>query len=173
MIELHRIETEDLEWLRQQRNRQDLMLYFNQYREITEKEQEDWYYGLSDKFHPFIVWDNFSRLGYAALKDINNILRSAEFSIFITPFERNKGYGKTALKLLVDYGFNTLNLEVIHSIVFEFNKAIDVYKKFGFKVDGKLRNTCFKNGKYYDSYYISLLRDEYKNLNSNEPKIQT
>ena len=161
MIEIHRVEPEDLEWLRTWRNKPELYRYFNQYGEITRNEQEDWFLNLRKDFHPFIVWSGNERVGYVGLRDINNILRSAEFSIFIIPIERNKGYGTQALDLILDYGFNILNLEVIHSLVFEFNEAIELYKKVGFKIDGKLRHTCYKDGKYHDSYYISILRDEY------------
>ena len=161
MIKIHRVEPEDLEWLRKWRNTPELYVNFNQYREISKREQEEWYEGLSEVFHPFIVWMGDKRVGSVSLRDINTILRSAEFSIFIVPLERNQGYGTEALRQILDYGFNILNLQVIHSLVFEFNKAIDVYTKFGFHIDGTLRRTCYKNGKYFNSYYISMLREEY------------
>lgn len=164
MITIKRVEWTDIEWLRQQRNNPELYQYFNQYREIGKDEQEKWFLGLSHTFHPFIAWNDNEKVGYVGLRDIDNILRSAEFSIFICPEHRNKGYGKQALQLLLKYGFETLNLIVIHSLVFEFNKAIETYKKFGFKMDGKLRRTCYKNGRYWDSWYISMLREEYDEL---------
>ena len=166
MVEIKRVTSDDLGWLQEHRNRDDLILYFNQYRELSKEDMVDWYHDLTEPdshFHAFIVWIGDRRIGYAALKDINNILHSAEFSIFIISEERNKGFGTIALNLLLDYGFNTLNLEVIHSIVFEFNRAIEIYKQVGFKVDGLLRHTCYKQGKYHRSYYISMLKNEYTN----------
>jgi RimJ/RimL family protein N-acetyltransferase len=138
---------------------------------LGEQEQQDWFDKLDERFHPFIIWNGKDRVGYVALKDVNNILRSAEFSIFVVPSERNRGYGTTALDLILKYGFGTLNLEVIYSLVFEFNKAIDIYKQAGFTIDGLLRHTCYKNGKYYDSFYISMLKSEYEKSNNIEQKV--
>lgn len=171
MIEIHRVEPEDLDWLREWRNNPELYINFNQYREIDKREQERWYEGLSKNFHPFVVWKGDTRIGYVALRNINDILRSAEFSLFIIPEYRHKGFGKEALRQIVEYGFEMLNLQVIYSIVFEFNKAIELYKKFGFKIDGLLRRTCYRKGRYFSSYYISMLKEEYENSGYFKPTL--
>ncbi|MDO7205773.1 GNAT family protein [Paraclostridium bifermentans] len=50
------------------------------------------------------------------------------------------GYGKEALSLLLDFGFNLLNLNNIVLKVYSFNKqAIKCYSKIGFKEAGRLR----------------------------------
>lgn len=160
---IRRVGYEDLEALRFWRNNPGLYQYFNQSREISQGEQINWFNTLTPAFHPFVVYEGGRRVGYTALRDINNVTRSAEFSIYIAPNEQGKGYGRKALKDIVDYGFGTLNLNRIYASVFSFNKAMKLYTDFGFKKDGTLREACYKKGRYWDVYFISLLRGEWKN----------
>ncbi len=156
------VEFDDLEILRGWRNNPTLYQYFNQYRPITKTEQVKWWETLGNHFQAFIIWEDNKRVGYVGLRDINPITRSAEFSIFIIPEERQKGYGRTALGDIVRYGFNTLNLNRIYSDVFSFNEAIRLYYDFGFQKEGVMREACYKNGKYWDVYHIGLLKREWQ-----------
>ncbi len=104
-------------------------------------------------------------LGSISLEDINHINRTATLGIFIGDKQaRNKGYGTEAIRLILDYGFNYLNLNNIKLDVFEFNeRAIACYEKCGFKVYGRRRKAKFVNGKYYDIINMDVLAEEFKN----------
>ena len=104
-------------------------------------------------------------LGSISLEDINHINRTATLGIFIGDKEvRNKGYGTEAIRLILDYGFNYLNLNNIKLDVMEFNeRAIACYKKCGFKEYGRRRKSEFTNGKYYDRISMDVLAEEFKN----------
>ena len=72
-----------------------------------------------------------------------------------------KGLGTEATKLIVDYGFNMLNLNRIQLHVNAENEpAKAVYKKIGFKHEGTLRQAMYKNNKYYDFWLMSILAKE-------------
>lgn len=103
-------------------------------------------------------------IGNMGLKDINHLHRTATLGIFIGDKEsRNKGYGTEAIKLLLDYGFNYLNLNNIKLDVFEFNqRAKACYEKCGFKEYGRRRKCYFLNGKYYDSIEMEILAEEFE-----------
>jgi len=76
---------------------------------------------------------------------------------------RSKGYGTEVLRLLLDYGFNYLNLNNIMLMVKSFNeRAIACYKKVGFKECGRRRESYFLNGKYYDDVCMDILASEFK-----------
>ena len=78
------------------------------------------------------------------------------------PNERGKGYGKEALKLMLDYCFINLHMERVSLDYFEGNKvASALYESMGFKHEGLARNACKKDGKYYDLNLMSILRSEY------------
>jgi diamine N-acetyltransferase len=74
-----------------------------------------------------------------------------------------KGLGTEATQLIVDYGFNMLNLNRIQLHVNAENEpAKAVYTKIGFKHEGTLRQAMYKNSKYYDFWLMSILAEEYK-----------
>lgn len=103
-------------------------------------------------------------LGIVSLERIDNINRYATLGIFIGEKDYfSKGYGSEAIKLMLDYGFNYLNLHSINLNVMEFNhRAIRCYEKCGFKECGRRRKCKFINGKYYDSVCMDILVDEFQ-----------
>lgn len=107
--------------------------------------------------------ENDKLIGNCGIKNINYKDRIAEVGIFIgDESNRNNGYGAETLKLLLDYGFNYLNLNNIMLVVKSFNeRAIDCYKKVGFKEFGRRRESYFLNGKYYDDIQMDILAREF------------
>lgn len=103
-------------------------------------------------------------IGTVSLEKIDWINRCATLGIFIGDKDyRNKGYGTEAIKLILDYGFNYMNLFNIKLDVMEFNeRGIKCYKKCGFKEAGRRRKCKFLNGKYYDLLNMDILRDEFE-----------
>lgn len=118
----------------------------------------------SEKYNFAIVsLENDELLGSCGIDNINSTDRTATLGIFIGEEEnRNKGYGAEALKLLLDYGFNYLNMHNIMLQVKSFNeRAIACYKKVGFKEAGRRRESYFLNGKYYDDITMDILDREF------------
>lgn len=101
-------------------------------------------------------------IGTAGLTSINTIHRSAEWSLLIGPPYQGMGYAKPSLKLLLDYGFLNLGLNRIWGEIFETNeKSIKLANYFGFKEEGRARQSYYKDGKFIDSIMVGLLRDDY------------
>lgn len=72
------------------------------------------------------------------------------------------GYGTDAMKVLIKFIFEEMNINKIKLNVFSFNeRAVKSYEKCGFKVEGVLRQEIFRKGKYYDDIVMGLLREEY------------
>ena len=75
---------------------------------------------------------------------------------------RGCGYGKEALKLTLEFGFEELNFHRIHLTVLEYNEpAIKLYEKLGFKREGVYREFIHRDGKRYDMYLYGILRSEW------------
>ena len=102
-------------------------------------------------------------IGTCGLNQIDNINRTAVLGIFIgDKEERNKGYGTEAMNLILDFGFNYLNLHSIKLDLIEVNKrALRCYQKCGFKEYGRRRKCRFVNGKYYDLIGMDILAEEF------------
>ncbi|MFP4368499.1 MAG: GNAT family N-acetyltransferase [Candidatus Kapaibacterium sp.] len=98
--------------------------------------------------------------GFHLIEPIN---RTAMYGIYIGDREfHGKGYGFDATMLILDYGFNMLNFKSIYLWAFAYNtKAIDMYRKLGFKEMGRRRQARYLNGEYHDIIYMDILEDEF------------
>lgn len=170
LVGLRSVEKEDLLLFRDWRNIINFRKHFREVRELSLLDQEEWLESLQTTKHinfMFTIIDLKSGkpIGAAGLLYVNWINRSGDFSFYIGENESyidNKGFAKEAATLLINYGFNNLNLNKIWMELYEFDsKKISFFKdKFNFIVDGKLRENCFEQGRYWDSYIISLLKKE-------------
>ena len=132
------------------------------------KEDEDkWYDGLnplSKDTYSFAIeslTDN-SYMGGCGIKEFNVKNHTAALGIFLGSPHWRKGYGSDALRVLVKFCFNEMNLHKIKIDVFSFNqKAMKCYEKVGFKTEGVLRQEMYRNGMYHDHIVMGLLRSEW------------
>ena len=168
-VGLRAVEKQDLPFLRDCRNIVEFRKNFREVRELSLTDQEAWFDHLQKSKHinyMFTIVDlNTNKpIGAAGLLYINWIIRSADFSFYIgdeNKYIGNDGIAKEATKLLIDYGFNNLNLHKIWMELYEFDKEkINFFiNEFKFKQDGLLRDNCFEGGSYHDSLIISLLNN--------------
>lgn len=110
----------------------------------------------------FILKKDNERLGYVTIFTIDFIHRNAEFAIMIDPEHQGKGFANTATDLAIDYAFSSLNLHKLYLYVDEENeKAIHIYKKKGFLVEGILKEEFFVNGTYRNAVSMAIFRSNY------------
>lgn len=102
-------------------------------------------------------------VGNIGMHRINWREREAELGIVIGEKKYwNHGYGGDAIRLLLDYGFNQLNLHRIFLRVHASNpRAIRSYEKVGFVHEGRLREAHFHAGAYEDVLIMSVLSSEW------------
>lgn len=107
---------------------------------------------------------NNELIGTVSIENVDHLKRIGTLGIFIGDKNyRNNGYGTEAIRLILDYGFNYLNLNNIKLDLMEFNeRAFACYKKCGFKEYGRRRKCNFVNGKYYDTISMDILAEEFK-----------
>ena len=110
-----------------------------------------------------VLLEGDTLIGQISLHNIDHLNRNAFFGLAIGEAEhRGKGYGTEALRLVLNYGFNTLNLHnIMLSVDADNIAAVNCYKKLGFKESGRRREWVFKNGKYVDKLYMDLLAREF------------
>ncbi|MDF2474834.1 MAG: family N-acetyltransferase [Sphingobacterium sp.] len=104
-------------------------------------------------------------VGYAGICNISASNKLGEYFIFIG--DRNqwgKGIGSQVTKLIVALGFEELNLNRIMLTVSEPNyAAVKAYTNAGFKLEGKMRQACYRDNKFHDKLIMSILREEWNN----------
>jgi RimJ/RimL family protein N-acetyltransferase len=68
------------------------------------------------------------------------------------------GYGTEATGLMVQHAFERLGLHRVALSVFAFNeRAIRAYRKAGFVVEGRSRQSIWRDGRYWDELHMSML----------------
>lgn len=105
-------------------------------------------------------------IGIAGFDDIIKSNETATIFIGIGNKElRGKGYGKESLNILLNYGFNIMNLHRIQLNVIEFNvSAIKLYESVGFKKQGIYREFVPRENIRYDLFLYDLLKTEWNCL---------
>lgn len=115
----------------------------------------------------FAIVDKKSKkhIGWTGLYEINWISSYAEMRIFVG--DRNfwkKGIATEAQKLLIEYGFDKLNLHRIFAGTnIECLGEQGALQKLFMKKEGISRDAMYRNGKYFDIIHFGILKNEYKN----------
>ena len=99
--------------------------------------------------------------------EINRIFRQARHCMFWIgigdPAYRGHGYGSDAIRILLRYAFLEMNLNRVGLEVMSYNeRAIAAYEKIGFQHEGRQRETVIRDGVYYDTLLMGILRREWE-----------
>lgn len=102
-------------------------------------------------------------IGACQLHSIHPVHRTAELQIRIGDVaDRGHGFGSEALRLLLKFAFEDLNLHRVQLNVFATNApAIRVYEKAGFVREGTLRQAAHIDGFYVDVVVMGILREDH------------
>ncbi len=102
-------------------------------------------------------------IGFVAFDGINWQHGATFVAIGIgDPAYRGNGYGTDAMRVMLRYGFQELNLHRIELDTFSYNeRAIKSYLKAGFVVEGRVRGTLRRNRQRWDFIYMSMLREDW------------
>lgn len=168
---LNPIEEQDLKQLMYWRNLPEFRKHFREYRELSYENQLQWFKGLANDRSTIMFAirniEDGELIGCCGLCYINWVHRNADLSLYIGYEESyidGKGFAEESCRLLFDYGFKELNLQKIWTEIYEFDhKKKTLYDQIGLIEDGFLRNQYFYNGKYWNSYILSILASEYIN----------
>ena len=103
-------------------------------------------------------------LGHVGLYKIDHRIGTAEFAILLGDRQWwGKGVGKACTIFAVTHAFQQLNLRRVYLEVLATNeRAATLYRKLGFKDEGRLRQHQFKNGAHVDVLVMGLMRDEWR-----------
>ena len=169
-IRLRRDERSDIpkftEWL----NDPDVRRHISMNLPISLANEEQWFENMLKQpaeEQPFAIEirvdGSWQLIGNCGLFAIDWRARSAEAGILIGEKSNwNKGYGTQTMRLLLAYGFGTLNLNRVFLRVDEANQGgIRAYEKVGFVQEGRLRQAAYSDGEYGDVLLMSVLRSEW------------
>lgn len=132
---------------------------------VSEDDFQSWFSMISRGNSSFAITlaGEERAIGSVGLTGIDHKNRHGEFFVLIGERELwGKGYAKKALKVVIRYGFNELNLHKIYGKVFSMNeRATALYQSLGFKEDGRSRDHLWRHGQWWDECHLSLLASEF------------
>jgi len=124
-------------------------------RRVTLKEERQWIRGLKRKEKHFFAIDT---------RDGAHI-----GSVGLHVLYKNRGFGTDAMKTILRYGFQKLKFHRIELGVYAYNpRAIHVYKRLGFKYEGRQRRAIRWRNAYYDRLIMGMLREEWARFNTSK-----
>jgi diamine N-acetyltransferase len=162
------IEVEDLKFLLNLRWDHEVMNYLI-HDPISFKNQTDWFNNIkkTDLVLSIFLKENneVKIIGTIGLYEMNARHQRAIWRIRLDPTQQGKGYATEAINLILDYGFNTLNLNKIISDSFADNSAIvNLTLKLGFKQEGLLVGHYFHKGEFRDAIQFGILRKDFNKV---------
>jgi ribosomal-protein-alanine N-acetyltransferase len=99
-------------------------------------------------------------LGFYRIQPENH---RSEIGYMILPEYSGKGYVTEAIKAILDYGFNQINLHSIEAVIDPENYASErVLQKLGFVKEAHILENELWEGKFWDTVIYSLLKRNYK-----------
>jgi diamine N-acetyltransferase len=137
------------------------------------EDEQQWFEGLSklpQAERPLAIeipeGESWRMIGNTSFHDIQSVERMAEFGIMIGDKSVwSQGYGSETTWLMLQHGFETLNLNRIYLRVYESNpRAVRAYEKVGYVHEGRMRQAIYKDGKYADVLLMSVLRSEWDQI---------
>lgn len=166
-VRLRALERTDIPRMVKWLNDPEVKRYLRMYWPISQAEEEIWFerqLGNPNSRIFAIETEDGTHIGNISLDEIDWKNRKATMGIIIG--ERSywdQGYGTDAVKTLLSFAFNELNLNRIELSVYDFNpRAIRCYEKCGFVIEGRLRESIFRNGRYHDEIKMAILREEWR-----------
>lgn len=104
-------------------------------------------------------------VGEVVLNEWDPDARSCSFRTLIGPRGRGRGLGTEAVRLIVGYGFERLGLRRVELAAYGNNaRALHVYEKAGFVVEGVRREVRMRDGEWTDEVLMAILDREWAAL---------
>ena len=169
-VRLRAIERDDLPTFVRWFNDPEVRRYLLMYMPMSLAEEEKWFEEQLQKRDSRIFaieaidGDQPVHIGNIGIHDIDWKNRMTEVGIAIGEKDYwGRGYGSDALKTLLHFAFQEMNLHRVQLRVHDYNaRAIRCYEKCGFQHEGRQRQALFRDGEYHDVLLMGILADEFQ-----------
>ena len=165
-LKIRALEETDFDFVHHLNNEYSIMSYWFEepYQSLSELQSLYKKHLLDESERRFIIENDSERIGVVELVEIDFIHSNCEIQIIVDEQYGGKGYASQAFKMAIDYAFLVLNLHKIYLFVDVTNeKAVHIYQKQNFKIEGTLQEHFYTRGKYNDCHVMGLLRDDWIN----------
>lgn len=175
LVRLRGLREEDLEVVARHYDDPEVLRYLAFWdRPQTAGDLRAWYDRVTASSDPTMAIADLrddSFLGAVGLHLVDARARRAGIGIAIwEPDGRGRGCGTEAMELVCELAFAYRNMHRVELTVLAGNaRAIRVYEKAGFVVEGRLREAFYWDGRYDDLVCMGLLRSQWEARRRPEP----
>jgi len=135
---------------------------------LTEEMQEGFYKNIicnrQSNARFWGMWIGAELIGMIGVENIELENRLGEISLLLNPEYNTDINLNKALQLLLDKGFNYLNLENIYTEIYDCHPKKKLWHEIAKEYNCKisiLQNRKYYNGKYYNSTYINFNKEDF------------
>ena len=163
---LRSMDIEDIARVLAWRNQPEVARYMYTDHSISRAEHARWFgtaLSSPDRIYWIIELDG-QPVGLANLYDISDRHRRAYWAFYLAdPAVRGRGVGSYTERFVIQHAFRELDLNKLCCEVLSSNDAVvQMHQRFGFQVDGTLRQHIWKQDHFEDVVAMSLLRSEWE-----------
>lgn len=161
---LRSIQDDELELMLAWRNEPSVRHNMYTTHEITLDEHIAWWDRIKRSAqHQYFMFELGGKpLGIVGFNAINQPSRNSSWAFYASP-NAPAGSGTLMEMLALDYAFRVIDLHKLYCEVLAFNKpVIKLHQKFGFKVEGVLRDQYCRDDSFIDIYRLGILATEWE-----------
>lgn len=166
MVSLREVRESDKEQMRQWRNSPEVARYMYTDHFITPEEHDAWFRSIlnNPSCRYWIIEWNGRGVGVAHIYAIDRRHRRCSWGLYLaSPEVRGQGVGAAVQYLVLRHAFEDLGLNKVSCEALAGNqRALALYRNFGFQEEGRLREHVIKNGRPADVVLLALLRAQWE-----------
>ncbi len=163
---LRQVEDSELELMLAWRNEPSVRENMYTTHEISLKEHMAWWEGVnnSDTQCYFVYEYDGQPCGIVGFTKIDRLSQNSEWAFYASP-DAPRGTGSRMEVLALDFAFGEMGLHKLCCEVLAFNApVIKLHEKFGFKIEGILRDQYKRDGKFIDIYRLGLMASDWADI---------
>lgn len=160
---IRKIDSSELELMLSWRNAPSVRANMYTRHEISLDEHLSWWSRIQQRVDQryFMYENEGTPLGVVGFNNIDNISQNSSWAFYASP-DAPKGTGSKMEFLALEHAFGELKLHKIYCEVLAFNaQVIKLHQKYGFQIEGILREQHKVDGAFVDIYRLGLLASEW------------
>ncbi|WKA58464.1 GNAT family N-acetyltransferase [Planococcus shenhongbingii] len=151
-------------------SREDVTEYYGMDKLINQQEAEAIIKSFQSAFDSkrgmrwgIVLKENGDFIGTIGLNNLNVQAKKSEIGYELHPDYWRQGFMKEAIKAVLQYAFENLDLVRMGAVTFPDNEASSrLLRKMGFTEEGRLRSYLYQGGQSHDALIFSLLKPEWE-----------
>jgi len=156
---------EEHEWLLSLHNDPEVLRYITYPHHVTMDEHMAWFKRTKDSnvFEAFVFEANDTRVGIVKFYQIDKDNHNCGLGANIHKEQRGKGYAKPMWNLMLERCFDVHQCHRVWLTTADFNAiGQKVYRSLGFQEEGRLVQSLYRDGVYYDQISMYMLQEMWK-----------